>query len=336
VIELIKILVSVVPVFAFLLGLVFLDSFKLVRARAILGTILVGCWIAAASLLLNQVARGLTGLDVPTYSRYLAPVLEEVLKAVPVMFLLSRKKIGFAVDAAIYGFAVGAGFGFVENVYYLGSVQDPNMFVWIIRGFGTAVMHGGTTAILAVLWKSLSDRRASRGFGNLVPGLLIAIGVHSFFNHFLLPPLINTVAQLVVLPLLVIITFTQSERVLRDWLEVGLDSDVRLLEYITTGTVSETRIGSYLHSLGTRFPGEVVADMLCYLRVHLELAVRAKGILLMREAGFNVPRDHEIVERLAELKFLEKSLGKTGRLAISPVLHTSGRDLWQLYLLDRG
>jgi RsiW-degrading membrane proteinase PrsW (M82 family) len=336
VIELVRILVSVVPVFAFLLGLIFLDSFKLVRARSMLETIAVGCGVAAGSLLINQHARGLTGLDVTTYSRYLAPLLEEILKAVPVMYLLSKKKIGFAVDAAIYGFAVGAGFAFVENVYYLRSVEDPNLFIWIIRGFGTAVMHGGTTAILAVLWKSLSDRHASRGFWNFLPGLLIAVGVHSFFNHFLLPPLLNTVTQLLVLPLLVMITFTRSEKALRDWLEVGLDSDVRLLEYITTGTVSETRIGRYLDSLRTRFPGAVVADMLCYLRIHLELAVRAKGILLMREVGFSIPADPEIVECLTELKFLEKSLGKTGRLAISPVLHTSSRDLWQLYLLDGG
>jgi len=135
------------------------------------------------------------------------------------------------------------------------------------------------------------------------------------------------------LPVLVAITFAQSERMLRAWLEVGLDSDVRLLDCITTGTVSETGIGRYLHLLRSRFPGEVVADMLCFLRIHLELAVRAKGLLLMREAGFRMPSDPEIGERLVELRFLEKSIGKTGRLALSPILHTSSRSLWQLYLL---
>jgi RsiW-degrading membrane proteinase PrsW (M82 family) len=334
VIELLRISVSVVPVFVFLAGLVFLDSFRLVRARSIAYTILIGCTVAAGSLPLNQVIQRLSALDIPTYSRYVAPLLEELLKALPLMYLLGRKKIGFAVDAAIYGFAIGAGFAFVENIYYLHSLQDPNLFIWIIRGFGTAVMHGGTTAVLAVLWKNLSDRRAPGGLLAYIPALIMVVCVHSFFNHFLLPPLVNTITQLVALPVLVMITFTQSERMLRDWLEVGLDSDVRLLEYITTGTISETRVGMYLHSLRTRFPGEVVADMLCYLRVHLELAVRAKGILLMREAGFSTPADPETAERLTELKFLRNSLGKTGRLAISPFLHTSSRDLWQLYLLD--
>jgi RsiW-degrading membrane proteinase PrsW (M82 family) len=334
VIALLRISVSVVPVFVFLAGLVFLDSFKLVKLRSILQIILLGCIVAALSFVANGPIQKWLALELAVYSRYVAPVVEELLKAMPIIYLLSRRKIGFMVDAAVYGFAVGAGFAFVENVYYLQSLQDPSLFIWIIRGFGTAVMHGGTTAIFAVLSKNLSDRRDSLGPSVFLPGFAIAVLVHSFFNHFLLPPLVNTITQLVALPVLITITFTQSEKMLRDWLEVGLDSDVRLLEYITTGTVSETRVGKYLHLLRTRFPGEVVADMLCLLRIHLELAARAKGILLMREAGFRIPVDPETHESLAELRFLEKSIGKTGRLAISPILHTTSRHLWQLYLLD--
>jgi RsiW-degrading membrane proteinase PrsW (M82 family) len=334
VIELIRICVSLIPVFAFLVGLVLLDSFKLVSARMIAQTILVGCGAAVVLMLLNGPILAVCGVELDTYSRYLAPVLEEVLKAVPLMYLIGTRRLGFMVDAAICGFAVGAGFAFVENVYYLRSLEEAQLFAWIIRGFGTAVMHGGTTAIFAVLAKNQSDRRVRGGFRVFVPGLLVAVAIHSFFNHFFLLPHVYTVAQLIILPVLVVITFTQSERILRNWLEVGLDSDVRLLEYVTTGAISRTRVGEYLNSLKSRFPGEVVADMLCYLRIHLELAVRAKGILLMKEAGFRVPADPETRERLTELRFLEKSIGKTGKLAIAPFLHTSSRDLWQLYLLD--
>jgi len=331
--ELLRISVSVVPVFVFLAGLVYLDSFKLVRLRSIIQIILMGCAAALVSFLLCVRLQGGLDLGASPYTRYVAPPMEELLKAVPILYLIARKKIGFMVDAAILGFAVGAGFALVENIYYLHELEDPNLLIWIIRGFGTAMMHGGITAVFAVLSKSLSDRHESARVWIFLPGLLVAVAVHSFFNHFILPPLIHTVTQLIGLPVLVMITFTQSERMLRDWLEVGLDSDVRMLDYITTGTVSETRIGRYLHSLRSRFPGEVVADMLCFLRIHLELAVRAKGLLLMREAGFPIPADPEIRERLTELKFLEKSIGKTGRLALSPVLHTGKRRPWQLDLL---
>ena len=330
---LLRILVSVVPVFVFLAGLVYLDSFKLVRLRSVIRVILLGCAAALVSFLLCVRLQGCFDLGTAPYARYVAPPMEEVLKALPLIYLITRKRVGFMVDAAILGFAVGAGFALVENIYYLHEIETANLLIWIIRGFGTAMMHGGTTAVFAVLAKGLSDRYESTGILVFLPGLLVAVAVHSFFNHFILPPLVHTITQLITLPVLVAITFAQSERMLRDWLEVGLDSDVTLLDYITTGTVSETRIGRYLHLLRSRFPGEVVADMLCFLRIHLELAVRAKGLLLMREAGFPVPADPEIGERLVELRFLEKSLGKTGRLALSPILHTTSHRLWQLHLL---
>jgi hypothetical protein len=129
--------------------------------------------------------------------------------------------------------------------------------------------------------------------------------------------------------------FNQSEKSTREWLGIGFDTDVEVLNMIITGNLSETKIGRYLQTLKNRFPGEVVADMLCLLRLHLELAIRAKGILLMRNAGFKTTPDPETKAKLDELQYLEKSIGKTGHLAILPFLHTSNRDLWQLYMLGK-
>jgi len=76
--------------------------------------------------------------------------------------------------------------------------------------------------------------------------------------------------------------------------------------------------------------------MLCLLRLHLELSIGAKGLLLMREAGFRVGADPEVKEKFAELRYLEWSIGKTGKLTIEPFLHMSTRHLWQLYVLGGG
>jgi hypothetical protein len=116
---------------------------------------------------------------------------------------------------------------------------------------------------------------------------------------------------------------------------VRFDTDAELLDMINTGKTSETRVGEYFKSLQSRFSGEVVADMLCMLRIHLELSVRAKGMLLMKEAGFKVPPDPDIEERITELRYLEKSIGKTGRFAISPILNMSDKELWELHMLGK-
>ena len=77
----------------------------------------------------------------------------------------------------------------------------------------------------------------------------------------------------------------------------------------------------------------MVADLLCYLRLHSELALRAKGILMMRESGFDAPIDAPTREKLAEIAYLSNSIGPTGRLALMPLLHAGHRELWQLRML---
>ncbi|HVX89459.1 MAG TPA: hypothetical protein VG940_11060, partial [Gemmatimonadales bacterium] len=91
----------------------------------------------------------------------------------------------------------------------------------------------------------------------------------------------------------------------------------------------------YLTTVRSRFTPEVIVDMMCLLRLRAELAIRAKGILMMREAGFDPAPDPALKATFDELRYLERSIGRTGMLALKPFLHTSTRDLWQLNLLDQ-
>jgi RsiW-degrading membrane proteinase PrsW (M82 family) len=332
---LLEIAVALLPVFVFLAALIFLDSYKLVKLRSVLLGLVAGSAVALVALVVNEFLWGLVGWGEVAYPRYGAPVVEELLKGIPLVVLIKKRKIGFMVDAAIYGFAIGAGFSFLENVQYLHAFHEANPFLWVIRGFGTAIMHGGTVALLGIVSKSLVDRKSSDRWIVFLPGLALAIVIHSFFNHFVFSPELSTAMIVALLPTILLVVFSQSEKATRQWLGVGFDTDQQLLEMITTGKIAETRIGLYLQSLKARFPGELVVDMLCVLRLHVELAVRAKGILLMREAGFKPPADPEVKEKFAELEYLEKNLGKTGQLAIMPFIHTSSRELWQLHMLGK-
>ena len=73
----------------------------------------------------------------------------------------------------------------------------------------------------------------------------------------------------------------------------GLDLDVELLRLVLSEDFGQTRLGAYLDELRSRFPGPVVADMFCLMRLELELGIRAKGMLMAREAGLDVPLDEE-------------------------------------------
>ena len=325
--------VSVLPVFLFLGALVLIDSYKLVALRAILLSVLAGAVAALASYGVNVWLRPALGLDFTRYSMYVAPVVEEALKAAFVVYLLQRSKVGFVVDAAIHGFAIGTGFAFLENLYYLQVNADATLWSWIVRGFGTAIMHGGATAILAMVSRTLHNRSDTVRPHLLLPGLAVAVVLHSLYNHFLVTPLLATALIVLVFPYLSVAVFQHSERETKSWLGTGFDTDQELLRVIRSGRVSETPVGRYLRNLRSSFAPEVIVDMMCLLRLRAELAIRAKGVLMMREAGFEAAPDPTVKDRLEELRYLEKSIGKTGLLALDPFLHTSTRDLWQLTVL---
>ena len=325
--------VGLLPVVLFLLTLIYLDSYKLVRRRFVAGTLIAGCALAAACWFVNATLEAKFALPEATYSRYVAPVIEESAKALIIVWLVRTNRIGFLVDAAIYGFAIGTGFALVENLYYWNSLANPSLGLWLVRGFGTAVMHGGATALFAIAGKALAERRGlPKGVGWLT-ALFLAVAIHSAFNHFFLSPVLSTAFILIVLPPLIFFVFERSEEALEQWLNVGFDADTEVLEMILSGTLSASPVGIYLRTLKERFRGEVVVDMLCYLRLHLELSLRAKGLLMMREAGFPVTLDENDKANLDELDFLERSIGATGKLAMAPFLRTSSRDLWQIYMM---
>ena len=199
------------------------------------------------------------GFSFTNFSRFVSPWVEESLKAMLLIYLIRTRRVGMLVDAAIYGFAIGTGFALFENLYYLATRPETRPIVQVIRGFGTAIMHGGATAIFAFVAVSLAERHPDGVLRVYLPGLLAAVTLHAGFNILLVRPVVATLSMLVLLPPLIYMMFERSERALRSWLESDLDSDVQLLEAIHSGEFGDTHAGRYLHSLRDRFDGPVVA-----------------------------------------------------------------------------
>ncbi len=317
----------------FLLALVLVDSFKLVSTAMLARALAAGALAAVAATWLHGWLFDVTGLDVVPFSRYVAPLTEEVLKALFVVYALWRRQVGFLVDAAIIGFAVGAGFSMVENFEYLRTLTSTNIWLWVVRGFGTAMLHATATAIVAMTAKALHDRSPQWGLAVVIPGWVAAVVLHSAFNHANFSPILSAALMMTVLPPIVIAVFTRSERITREWVGDGLDLDIELLQLVKSSYFGTTRLGQYLTELKSRFAGPIVADMFCLLQLDLELSIRAKGMLMAREAGLEAPVDEGLRAQLTERAYLEASIGRTGLLALRPLQGTSSREEWQQFLL---
>jgi RsiW-degrading membrane proteinase PrsW (M82 family) len=320
---------SVVPVLAFLAALALIDTYKLVRFRRLLQFLGVGCGAALICYLLNTAVCSLTQMPVSVWAQTGGPVLEETVKAIYVWWLIRSQRLGFMVDAAICGFAVGAGFALVENAVYVWETPSLGFLTWLVRGFGTALMHGGATAIFGILARNRTEISRSNRLTLALPGLVAAILIHLFYNQQRFNPTITAEVFLIGIPAVLVLVFRQSEKTLVKWMGSSLDKNLDLLHMIETDTFSQSPAGAYLRSLESTFPPEILGDMLCYLQLSAELSARAKGELLRRELGFPSPLDPEVPRQLKELAFLERTLGRAGKLAVAPLLGSNQFANWQ-------
>jgi len=323
--------VAFVPVLVFLAVLVVMDSFKLARPSAIAAA--MGWGVVAAFL--SGVAQAVfaAAASEKAIAWLIAPSIEETAKSAFIAYLILRRRIGFPVDAAQLGFAVGTGFALVENLEYLRVLSGAGFVLWLVRGLGTAMLHGATTAVFAMLSQTAAESHRDRGALIFVPGWIAAIIIHTAFNIVPVSPLATTAMLLLVLPLIVLGVFHRSDLATREWFGAGLDLDLLLHETFSSEALAYTKFGTYLQELRQRFPGHVVADMLCLLRVELELSIQAKAMLIARDAGVAMPVHADAHSAAAEIRYLRSSIGATGLLALHPVQVSSHRDDWHRYLL---
>jgi hypothetical protein len=195
-------------------------------------------------------------------------------------------------------------------------------------------MHGGCTAVLAMVMTAGVSRNG-RIAGSLLAGLVPAILVHSGFNHFPVDPLLQTLAIILFLPLLFILIMRFSNKRFQHWLEIEFSSEVDLLHMIRRGELRSTKAGAFLMSLRDRFTPETVVDLYCYLALYLELSIKAKSNLMLKENGFPIAADKDIGRKLKELSHLRKQIGPLGEYTMAPLIRMNYRNLWKLNQLTR-
>lgn len=125
----------------------------------------------------------LTALNLSIYDAtiVLAPISEELLKALPVLFfslvVSDRKEKLFTASMA-----TGIGFAILENAYYLIINQQTFSFMSaLIRGFGTGLMHGMCTLLVGFGISFIRKKRKLFAVGTFAL-LTTAITYHSIFN----------------------------------------------------------------------------------------------------------------------------------------------------------
>ena len=328
---------ALVPVLVLLAMFVWFDAFKLMSMREILVLLALGGVGAIASYPVSGRLLDAFPLGFSNYSRFVAPWIEEAIKAVFVIGLFRLNKIGFKLDAVITGFAIGAGFSVVENMIYLVRLSEYGASTWLVRGLGTAVMHGTTLAILAATAHEFAEketREAASEFNfNLlwfVPGYFLAVGMHLAFNQFPDRPLLAMLGASLFAPVAILGLFQFGTSEAEKWLKEDNGRHKAELAVLRGGGWPDSPSGQKISALADRIGAEGTKRIRRYWELLAWLIAEAEETLIEEEEGDVIMDKGEVRAAFHELEGLQRALGKSTFTALSALLPFSRNDYWEL------
>lgn len=331
---------ALVPVLVMLMMFIWLDVFKLMTTWETLGLLALGGVTAAVAYPVSGVFLDQLPLGYSTYSRFAAPWIEEFIKGLAIVGLFYFNRIGFKLDAVISGFAIGAGFSVVENIVYLTRFPDLAPSTWMVRGLGTAVMHGCTVAILAATAHEFAEREtrgrvADFDFDILwfVPGYLGAVAVHTAFNQFPDQPMIALISTLAIAPFLIMGMFRFGAVEAQKWLAQEREVHRAALEAWKAGRYPDDDSGRKIAALVARSDPKTGENIREYCEQLTFLAWTAEDAL--HDQLDDVSKvEVEAGAAFDRLEALKHALGCAGYAALKPLLPFSRNDYWEISELE--
>ena len=328
---------ALVPVLLLLAIFVWLDAFKLMSFREIALLLVLGGFGALAAW--PVAGRFLDALPIgfSTYSRFIAPWIEEAIKALLIVFLFRINRIGYKLDAVISGFAIGAGFSVVENIIYLLRFPDFGAGTWLVRGLGTAVMHGTTLAILAGTAHQFAERESREAAADFdfhlwwfLPGYLAAVALHTAFNQFPDRPLLAMLGAAMFAPLSLMAIFQFGTAEAERWLTVESAVHRAQLETLRRGQWPDSAAGRKIGALADRLGRDTAQRIRRYWELQAFLVLEAEQAMIEEAAGDAAIDREQVRAALAEAAGLRKALGRSTMGALTALLPFSRNDAWEV------
>jgi RsiW-degrading membrane proteinase PrsW (M82 family) len=328
---------ALVPVLVLLALFVWLDAFKLMSFGEILVLLMLGGLAALAAYPISGRMIDTLPIGFNFYSRYIAPWIEEGLKAIVMVALFRMNRIGYKLDAVVSGFAIGAGFSVVENILYLTIFPDYGAGTWLVRGLGTAVMHGTTLALLAAIAHELAERESREAAGDFsfnllwfLPGYLVAVAIHTAFNQFPDRPLLAMMGAAILAPIAIMAIFHFGTVEAERWLVAEAAQHQAQLDALRAGNWPDSPNGRKISALADRLGAEGAKRVRRYWELQAWLVLEAEQALMEEAAGDATIDKAQVRSALAEQDGLKRALGKSTFSALKALLPFSRNDYWEI------
>jgi RsiW-degrading membrane proteinase PrsW (M82 family) len=251
-------------------------------------------------------------VDRDTLVRFVAPVIEEILKGLILLYLIRQPAFRYFLDGAIYGFAAGIGFAIFENFEYVLGHTSVALVLAISRVLSTNLIHATGSALIGIaLGLARFDRSRLNRIPYLLGGLALAIAIHSGFNNMVNDGVALLFAFAAGLTGAGII-FLAARRGLKDE-QSWVHEKIGVTEGVTSGEAAVVQrlesAGDILAPLAERFGASKASQCEKFLFMQAQLAIDVKRIEKMQDEKLRINIELEMNDLRARMDEVRKEVG---------------------------
>ncbi|HCA30814.1 MAG TPA: hypothetical protein DEP23_15310 [Ruminococcaceae bacterium] len=202
---------------------------------------IIGMAIALLASSINPLIMKLAHYGSLDTAIYIAPISEEVIKALPIFIyvLIFKPEKNDIIVAAL---AIGIGFATLENCTYISAYSNADLLFAVLRGFASGIMHAVNTAVVGFGMCHAYDKKPDAVFTFALLGAVITY--HSIYNMLVTAPTkIKHIGWIMPMLTATVITFIRQ----REYGIRLLKRIFRIKNEVTLKTVDESEMEDFVN-----------------------------------------------------------------------------------------
>ncbi|MFN8380708.1 MAG: PrsW family intramembrane metalloprotease [Anaerolineales bacterium] len=323
---------------AFIVPLLFLlllrkfDLYQTGQTRLNLVTVLWGLAAYSIAARINPAVVNAGWLTWDQVIRITAPILEELLKSLILIYLVQRADFNYVVDGALYGFGAGIGFAIIENFEYITGNPSIALSLALARVFSTNLVHATASGLIGT---ALAYRRGDstwRGWAVVLGGYALSMSIHMIFNTMVSAGAFLLVAIAFGLTGIGLIWYVirRGLNIQKEWVAEKLNMTDRV-------TKQESRVVSHIETINEllspvekRFGTQMASLVRSLIYKQAEMGIKRK----LLDTATNETRKKDITKIIEELSRdtneLRKQIGPYCMMMVRSVYLDQDLQIWNL------
>lgn len=267
---------------------------------------------------------------------FAAPIIEEILKSLVLIYHVRQPDFTYFVDGAIYGFAAGTAFAVFENMLYLsnGAGGSASLTLAVSRAFSVSLMHGTSSALVGIALGRFRFGRGSTKLAALLAGWIAAIGFHMLFNYVVTfwqgSWLLATAVFLGIGGVITIVLFIFWGLVEeRHWLRETLNLELGVSAGETAVIQEMASLKKLLSPIAQRFGEEKRQQAETFLRLQAQLGLKQKAHDLTADSPLKNQLAKQVADLQTKIAAIRQEVGVYCMVYIRSIIPPETEPLWE-------